>query len=174
MFLKLSKKELLEVLKNLAHVYSSAWFKSEKIVIEKYGLDTTLGGEFLQLFRDFGFREAKKLVDLDIIKGSDAGSIIKGLSLSHWVLFENIELEKISSRSVRMRTLACSRQRYAQNQWGSEYPCKNLDFSIESRIGFVKAINPRAEVKCVFCPPDPKPKGVNKKISCEWLINIPN
>ncbi|MGD8564838.1 MAG: DUF6125 family protein [Candidatus Bathyarchaeota archaeon] len=174
MFLQLPKKKLLEVLKNLAHVYSSAWFKSEKIVIEKYGLDATLGGEFLQLFRDFGFREAKKMVDLNIIKSSDADSIIKGLSLSHWALFENIELEKISNKSVRMRTLDCSRQRYAKNQWGSEYPCKNMDFSIESRIGFVKAINSRAEVNCVFCPPDPKPKDVNKKTSCEWLITTPN
>ncbi|MEM3726545.1 MAG: DUF6125 family protein [Candidatus Bathyarchaeia archaeon] len=172
MFDKLSKKELFEVMKNMVHVYSSAWFKSEWIAIEKVGMDAFLAEDFVELFKDFGFREAKILVERSIVSGKDADSIIKALSLSHWALFENITLEKLSNNAVRMRTIDCSRQKYAVKKLGAEYPCKNIGFSQESRLGFVKAINPLAEVKCVFCPPDPKPANVPKNVSCEWIISI--
>jgi hypothetical protein len=173
MFEKLSKRELFEVLKNMVHVYSSAWFKSEWIAIEKIGVDTFLVEDFVELFKDFGFREAKILVERSIVSGKDADSIIKALSLSHWALFENITLEKLSNGSVRMRTINCSRQKYAVKKMGTEYPCKTLGFSQESRLGFVKAINPLATVECVFCPPNPRPTSVPKNVSCEWIIRIP-
>ncbi len=173
MFQELSKRELFEVMKNMVHVYSSAWFKSEWIAIEKFGVDSFLSQDFTDLFRDFGFKEAKILVDLSIVSGKDVDSIIKALNLSHWALFEKIELNKLSDSAVRMRTIDCSRQKYAIRKWGIEYPCKNLKFSQESRIGFAKAINPLAEVKCGFCPPDPKPADAPENVSCEWIIYIP-
>lgn len=167
MFKELSRRELFEVMKNMVHVYSSAWFKSEYIAFEKFGMDGFLSQDFVKLFRDFGLKEAKMLVDLSIVSGKDADSIIKALSLSHWALFENITLEKLADNAVRMRTIDCSRQRYAKKKLGVEYPCKNLMFSLESRLGFVRAINPLAEVECVFCPPDPKPADVPQNVSCE-------
>lgn len=174
MFNELSRDQLSAVMKNLVYVYSSAWFKSEKIVMEKYGLDATLSEEFTQLFREFGSKESSKLVELSIVSGTGADSIVKGLQLSHWALFENIELTKLSDNMVRMRTIDCTRQRYAKKIWGTEYPCKDLIFSHEARIGFVKAINPKAEVRCSFCPPDdPRPKSIPENVSCEWIITIP-
>lgn len=173
MFEKLSKKELFEVLKNMVHTYSSAWFKSEWIAMEKVGMDAFLVEDFVELFKDFGFREAKILVERSIVSGRDADSIVKALSLSHWALFENITLEKLSNNAVRMRTIDCSRQKYAMKKLGTTYPCKIVGFSQESRLGFVRAINPSAEVQCVFCPPDPKPANTPKNVSCEWIISIP-
>jgi hypothetical protein len=72
----------------MVYTYSSAWFKSEWIVIEKLGKDMLLSQDFIDLFRDFGTKEAKILVDLSIVSGKDVDSIIKALSLSHWALFE--------------------------------------------------------------------------------------
>ena len=98
MFHKLSKAKLFAVMKNLVHVYSSAWFKSEKLAIEKYGLDAFLNEDFNMLFREFGAKESKKLVELGIISRNDIDSIIMGLQLSHWALFENVELEKTTEK----------------------------------------------------------------------------
>jgi len=173
MFDKLSRKELFEVMKNMVHVYSSAWFKSQWIATEKFGVDGFPVQDFVELFRDFGSKEAKILVERSIVSGKDADSIVKALSLSHWALFENITLEKLSDNAVRMRTIDCSRQKYAVKKLGVEYPCKNLGFSQESRLGFVRAVNPFAEIECVFCPPDPKPANIPKIVSCEWVIRIP-
>jgi len=172
-FMKLSKRELFEVLKNMVQVYSSAWFKSEWIAVKKFGIDGFQASEFAELFKEFGAREAKILVDLSIVSGKDANSIIKALNLSHWALFENITLEKLSNNTIRMRTINCSRQNYAMKRLGIEYPCKNIGFPYESRLGFVKAVNPSAEVQCVFCPPDPRPNETPKNVSCEWIIRIP-
>jgi hypothetical protein len=173
MFEKLSKSELFDVMKNMVFVYSSAWFKSERIIIEKFGVESLLSRDFIELFRDFGWKEAKVLVDLSIVSGKNADSIVKALGLSHWALFENITLEKLSDNAVKMRTIDCSRQKYAVKKCGVEYPCKDLKFSYESRLGFVRAINPSADVKCIFCPPDPKPAGTPQNVSCEWIIHIP-
>jgi hypothetical protein len=134
--------------------------------------DMLLSQDFIDLFRDFGTKEAKILVDLSIVSGKDVDSIIKALSLSHWTLFENIKLKKLSDKTVRMRTINCSRQKYALRKWGIEYPCKNMKFSLEPRRGFVRTINPSAEVKCHLCPPDPKPTNTPKNVSCEWIICI--
>jgi len=173
MFKKLSKRELFEVLKNMVQVYSSAWFKSEWIAVKKFGIEGFQASEFAELFKEFGAREAKILADLSIVSGKDANSIIKALNLSHWALFENITLEKLSNNTIRMRTINCSRQNYAMKKLGIEYPCKNIGFPYESRLGFVKAVNPSAEVQCIFCPPDPRPNETPKSVSCEWIIRIP-
>jgi hypothetical protein len=173
MFLELSKDELFEVMKNLVHVYSSAWFKSERLAIEKYGSDAFLSKEFLDLFRNFGSKEANGLIELSVVSGTSIDSIIKAFQLSHWALFENIELTKLSDKIARMRTIDCSRQKYARRKWGTEYPCLNLAFSHESRKGFAQAINPQARVKCNFSPPNPRPQDISEHVSCEWTITIP-
>ncbi len=108
MFLSLSKDELFEVMKNLAYTFNWGWLRSERLAIEKYGLDAFMGEEFLKLFRGFGSRQAKKLVELSIVTGNDVDSIIRGLQLSHWGLFEDIKLEKLSQKVIRMRTINCS------------------------------------------------------------------
>lgn len=162
MFMKLSKRDLFEVMRNMVYVYSSAWFKSEWIASKEVGLEIFLSQDFIKLFREFGEKEARILVERSIVSGRDADSIIKALSLSHWALFEKIELKKISDNKVRMRTIDCTRQKYAIKKWGTEYPCKNLGFSKESRTGFVKVINPSAEVKCIFAHQTPDQKMFQK------------
>ncbi|MEM2975659.1 MAG: DUF6125 family protein [Candidatus Bathyarchaeia archaeon] len=174
MFKKLSKHELFEVLKNMVLVYSSSWFKSEWIAVKKFGIENFQGKEFSELFKEFGAREAKILVERSIVTGKDADSIIKALKLSHWALFENITLKKLSVNMVRMRTIGCSRQKYAIKKLGAPYPCRDIGFPYESRLGFVKTINPSAEVERIYCPPDERPIRLPENVSCEWIIRIPS
>jgi len=174
MFRKLSEDQMFEVMKNLAYAFNWGWLKSERLAIEKYGLEVFLGQEFLDLFREFGSRQCRKLLELSVVSGTDADSVIRGLKLSHWALFENVELTKTSDEVVRMRTVNCSLQSYAKKKLGTVYPCKNLHFALEARKGFVKTINARATVECAFSPPDPKPKNISENVSCEWIIRVPN
>ncbi len=160
-------------MKNLIHIYSSAWFKSERLAIEKYGLNAFLTQEFNELFREFGAKESRKLKELGIVSGTDIDSIIRGLQFSHWALFEKIKLTKLSNNAAKMGTIGCTRQKYAKKKWGTEYPCKGLNFSLESRIGFVNSINPEAKVECNFCPPDSKRQNIPDNVSCEWIISVP-
>jgi hypothetical protein len=160
-------------MKNLVYTFNWGWLKSERLAIEKYGLEAFLGEEFTRVFREFGSKQAKKLVKLSIISGTDVDSVVKGLQLSHWALFEKIELEKLSENTVRMRTIDCSLQQDSRRKWGTEYPCDYLGFSSESRIGFVKTISPGAKVKCIYSPPNYRPKNIPDNVSCEWIISIP-
>ena len=166
LFDELSRDKLFAVMRNLVYTFNWAWLKSEREVIEKYGLNAAvLGEQFIELFREFGSRQSRKLVKLSIVSGTNADSIIKGLQLSHCSLFENVELDKLSDSVVRMRTIDCSLQRNSLKKWGMKHPCKSLHFSSEWRIGFVKEINPRTEVKCSYCPPDPRPKDIPENVS---------
>ena len=173
-FDELSRDRLFAIMKNLVLSYNWAWFKGTQITIEKYGLDALSDEEHTELLREFGSRQSRKMVELPIVSGMDADSIIKGLQLSYWALFENIELTKLSESVVRMRTIDCSLQRNTKKKWGMEYPCKTLGASFATRTGFVKAINPQAEVECKFSPPDPRPKNIPENVSCEWIISIPS
>jgi hypothetical protein len=173
LFLELSKDELFAVMKNLVYTFNWGWLKSERLAIERCGLEAFLGEEFTRVFRQFGSKQAKKLVKLSIISGTNLDSIIKGLQLSHWALFEKIELEKLSENTVRMRTIDCSLQQDSRRKRGTEYPCNYLGFSSESRRGFVQTINPRAKVKCIYSPPNSRPKNIPENVSCEWIISIP-
>jgi hypothetical protein len=175
LFLELSKDELFAVMKNLVYTFNWAWIRSEMAIAEEYSLDAAAIGEQLtELFREFGSRQARKLVDLSIISGTDVDSIIKGFQFSHWSLFENIELTRLSDSVARMRTIDCSLQRNSRAKWGMAYPCKNIKFSSEWRIGFAKGINSKAEVKCSYCTPDPRSKDIPENVSCEWIIKIPS
>jgi len=173
-FDELSRDKLFAVMKNFVLTYNWAWFRGTRITIEKYGLDAFLNEENTELLREFGSRQSKKLVELSIVSGTNVDSVIKGLQLSYWSLFENIELTKLSDGVVRMRTIDCSLQRTTKKKWGMEYPCKTLGSSLATRTGFVKAINPKAEVKCSYCTPDPRPKNIPENVSCEWIITIPS
>lgn len=174
-FDELSRDELFAVMKNMVYTFNWAWLKSEREVIEEYGLDpAVLGEQFIELFREFGSRQSRKLVKLSIVSGTNSDSVIKALQLSHCSLFENVELNKLSHNIVRMRTIDCSLQRNSITKWGMKHPCKNLHFSLEWRTGFVREINPRAEVKCSYCPPDPRPENVPENVSCEWIISTPS
>ena len=171
-FKELSKDDLFAVLKTLAYAFNKSWLKTEKLAIQKFGLNAFIGEEFIKVFHEFGAIQSKKLKELSILSGTDIDSIIKGFKLSQWALFENIDLRKLSDNTVKMRTINCTLQRYTKAKWQTDYPCKDFGFSLEARRGFVKEINPKAEIKCSFSPPDPRPKDIPESVSCEWIITI--
>lgn len=162
--LKSSRVSLFEkALANIVLSYSYGWWRNVLTVIKKFGLPYDRDENFLKDARDFGVREARGLVNLNIVKGRGDKAVIKALKYSHWALLENVEVEP-SKSFIRFRVINCTARRALEKWKLANYSCRN--FTLNALEGFVQTLEPKARVECVFCPPQPG-RG---DISCEWLI----
>ena len=165
----LSKGAVHDVMRELLYSFNYMWFRVEEWVRRRYPEEFE-GEEFPGLYKDFGSYEAKRLSRTLRISGGGDDVLIQHLKHSHWAVFENIEAEKLTERSFRMRTIECSAQTAAK-RWDMEYYDCRLTASL-IRNGFFKAVNENVEVQRVFAPPDIRPEGTPENVSCEWLISI--
>ncbi|HEU65996.1 MAG TPA: hypothetical protein ENN57_04930 [Chloroflexi bacterium] len=126
--------------------------------------------EYYQLMEDYGWEEARRLVKALGFPREEINDLARFLKYSHWAIFENIEIAKLTANSFRMRTLDCSAQSAAK-KWGMEYyDCGTGGLRVRS--GFFKGINPEAKVQRVFTPGEVRPEGTRVNASCEWLISL--
>ena len=156
---------MLQQMYSLNHV----WLTDEGFIQQKapelYGSE-----QYYQLFEDYGLDEARRLVKALDFPREEINDLAKYLKYSHWVIFEDIEIGKLTASSFRMRTLDCSAQRAAK-KWGMQYyDCRNGGLQIRS--GFFKGINAKAKVQRIFTPPEAKPEDTHTLVSCEWLISL--
>lgn len=163
----LSKETVYNVMTELLYSFNYTWFKTEEWVKSRYpeGFE-----EFASLCEDFGSYQARRLSQVLDISGGGIDPLIQLLKHSHWAVFENIEVEKLTEKSFKMRTTECSSQRAAK-RWGMEYYDCGPTATI-MRSAFFKEANPNAKVEQVFAPPEIGPEGTPENISCEWLISI--
>ena len=163
----LSKETVYNVMRELLYSFNYAFFKTEEWVKSKYpeGFE-----EFVSLYEDFCSYQARRLSQVLDISGAGIDILIQLLKQSHWAVFENIEVEKLTDKSFKMRTTECSSQRAAK-RWGAEYyDCGRI--ATIMRSGFFKEANPNAKVQQVFAPPEIVPEGTPGNVSCEWLISL--
>jgi hypothetical protein len=126
--------------------------------------------QYYQLFEDYGSDEARRLVKALGFPREEINDLAKYLRYSHWAIFENIEIGKLTASSFRMRTLDCSAQ-HAAKKWGMQYyDCRNGGLRIRS--GFFKGINAKAKVQRIFSPPEANPEDTRAIISCEWSVSL--
>lgn len=165
----LSKKKVYDVMRALLYSVSYAWHTTENFVRAKH--PELLNGEaYPKVNEDFGSYEAKRLSKALGISGDAIEELIQLLKHSHWAVFENIEVKKLTENSFRMRTIGCSSQQTAK-KWGMEhYDCRLQ--GLGARRGFFKAVNKNARVERIFSPPELRPEGIPGNVSCEWLISI--
>ena len=166
---KWSKEHTHGVMMELLFSFNYMWFLMEGWV--KSNCPEQVETEaYKKLGEEFGAYQAKRLkkVITDPPEGIDG--LIEFLKRSHWFAFEDIRLDKISDKQLRMRTSGCTTQRAAK-KWGMDhYPCG--DAGMRLRTGFLSAIDPTVKVERVFTPPDERPGGTPDDISCEWMITI--
>jgi hypothetical protein len=165
----LSKDDVYSVMSELLYTINYGWFMIEDMIRNKH--PELLGSEeYRRLNEDVGSYEAKRLSKALCVLGDTIDGLISLLRHSHWAVFENIEVEKLTGRSFRMRTSDCSAQKAAK-KWGMEYyTCGPVSFPLRS--GFFKAANQNAKVERIFTPPDARPESIPENVSCEWLISI--
>ena len=165
----LSKDQVYNIMSELLYSFNYVWFMFEKFIKNKYP-DAFESEEFLKLNEEFGEYEAKRVSKaLDISTGG-VEDLIQLVKHSHWAVFENIEITKLTEKSFRMRTIECSTQKAAK-RWGMEYYDCGLTGSF-ARSGFYKYLNKNAKIQRIFIPPGTNHEGTPENISCEWLISL--
>ena len=144
-----SKEKVHSVSLEVMYSFNYMWFLLDdwmkKNCPEKAGSE-----EFLKLNGDFGAYEAHRLHKTVDPALTGVERMIQFLRHSHWAAFEDLELTKLSDKSLRMRTLGCTTQKAAK-KWGMEcYECGQGALIL--RQGFFGRIDPTAEVVRVFTP----------------------
>ena len=170
----MDKKAVHDVMLDLLYSINVGWFKLESHLTEIYSSlnrNPELNKLLIQVYEDFSRYEAKRLLRTLDIKGTDIDSIIEVLKHSHWFAFENMQVEKLTAKCIRMRTIDCSTQRAMKKRGGTPYDC-TLGGNLACREGFFAEINDSAEVKRIFAPPESVPSSLDNNVSCEWEISI--
>ena len=165
----LSKETVYNVMRELLYSLNYAWFMFEDMLKNKIP-EAFESEEYRRLQEEFGSYEAQRLARVLDISAGGVDDLIRFLKHSHWAVFEEIQIEKLTEKSFKMRTLECSTQKAAK-KWGIEYYNCGLTGGLIRR-GFYKRVNETAKVQRVFTPPDTGPGGTPQNVSCEWLISI--
>jgi len=166
---RLSKDDAYGVMRELLYAFNMMWFLSDEWV-KKYCPEKHNNEDYLAMLEKFGAYEAKRLAHVLDISKRNCDTFVKFLKHSHWAVFEDVEIEKVSATSFTMQTIDCSTQRAAK-KWGMEYyDCGHTGCLI--RKGFFGAIHSDVKVARLFTPPDQRPEGVSAQVSCKWRVAI--
>lgn len=166
-----SKDHVYEVMRELLYSFNYMWFVVEEWV-KNTPPEALKANAFLDFSEQFGSYEVLRLAKVSDPPDGEIDRLIYFLRRSHWAVFEDIEVTKVSDSELRMRTLGCTSQKAAR-KWGMEYyECGQAGLRL--REGFFREINPNAQVSRVFTPPDARPGGCPEAVSCEWRITIDN
>ncbi len=166
---KWEKDYVYRVMQALLYSFNYMWFLMEDWAREN--CPEKAGSEsFDQLSQDFGAYQAKRLGKTIEAPAEGVEKMIQFVRHSHWCVFEDIELTKLSETELRMRTRNCTAQKAAR-RWGMPYyDCSRGGHRL--RQGFYAHINPAARVTRVYTPPDERPADFPQEVSCEWRITI--
>ena len=107
--------------------------------------------------------EAKSLQKT--FRGSENPSLPKIMELlqrSSWALDQPFKIIEMGKDRAVLGVNRCRTQETRLNKGLSEFPCKQVRFGYLKT--FAKTLNPKAEVKCLVCPPDKHPKDS----WCKW------
>lgn len=165
----LSKEATYNLMRELLYVFNRGYMAIEDWVIKNHPEEVDTDS-FRKVYEDFASYEAKRLSRALNITKQGIDELIKLIKHSHWVIFENIEVEKLTANSFKMRTLECSAQTATKKRGQPYYDCRQTGTML--RTGFLKSLNPDVKVRRLFVPCEPKPEGTPENISCEWLISI--
>jgi len=164
-----SKEKVHAVMLELLYSFNYMWFLMENWM-RKNCPEKLDSEDVLKLSEEFGSYEAYRLAKVLLDTGTGVEKLEIFTRHSHWCAFEDIELTKVSAKTLRMSTFGCTTQKAAQ-KWGMNcYECgKN---ALRLRQGFFSRIDSAARVIRIFTPPDDKPRGIPEEVSCHWLITI--
>jgi hypothetical protein len=164
-----SKEQVYRVMQELLYSFNYMWFLMEDW-IQTHCPEKADSEAFHKMSEDFGAYQAKRLEKTIESPAEGIDRLVQFLRHSHWFAFEDIELERVSDRELRMRTRNCTAQKAAK-KWGMEcYDCSRAGLRL--RQGFFARVNPTAHVTRIHTPPDERPADFPADRSCEWRITI--
>jgi hypothetical protein len=124
----------------------------------------------IRFAEDYGLYEAKGLSRALDISLDGIDNLVKLLHVSHWAIFENCKIEKLTDTNCRMRIFGCSTQKAHQKQYGKYWECKTD--TMAALKGFCKYAERNIEIKPVYTPTQVRPEHAPENMSCEWTFFI--
>ncbi|UCE96526.1 MAG: hypothetical protein JSV51_02695 [Candidatus Bathyarchaeota archaeon] len=133
---------------------------------KKYGTKaaTHIDADCWKIMGKIEARELKKALD---IKNRNLSGLIMALRNTSWALYQTQKEFEISAKKGVFRITHCRTQETRIAKGLDEFPCKLVRFGYLQR--FVKEFNPRMNITCRICPPDPHTEDV----WCEWEFTLP-
>ena len=159
-----------ETLVELARMYARNWQTLDGLwfqnVESEYGLEAAVK-------LDLRNWEKQSTLEAQRIKralGLDQGglrSVLTGLSFMSWqVSSPGFVVEEESAGRVVFYYPHCPVQEGRARQGKQEFPCRKMKTTLLSNLA--KVLEPRAEIQCVTCPPDPHPQD----FWCKWMLTM--
>ena len=110
--------------------------------------------------------EAKNLQKMfNVEENPNVTKIVELLQKSSWALDQPFKTIETTDKGAIVGIDRCRTQETRLRKGLNEFPCKKVRFGYLTR--FAKTLNPRAQVKCLVCPPDKHPK----ESWCKWEFN---
>jgi hypothetical protein len=160
----LSKKELASLARSLSHgtyVVDGLWFQA---VERLSGLEEATSLDE-RVWSIAAAQEGKRIKKFMSIPDGLAG-LAKAFNFHVMFLSTEYEVTQPSDDVVVFTVTNCKPQTARIDKGLGENPCKRA--GIPCMTAFAQAIDSRAVVKCIVCPPDPHPKD----IWCQWEFTL--
>ena len=159
-----------ETLVELARMYAQNWQTLDGLwfrnVEADCGLETAVRLD-LKNWEKQSVIEAERIKRVLNIDKGGLLSVLTVLSFMSWQLASPIfECEEESPKRVVFYYSRCPVQEGRRKQGKQEFPCKTMKLTLLSNMA--RAVEPRAIVKCLVCPPDSHPRG----FWCKWELTM--
>jgi len=160
--LNLSKEELLTYIEDLSKnwlAHDGLWFLS---VEKHFGLEKAIELD-IETWKSFTVLEAKRIMKrFGISQGSGLEAVKKALKYRLAANVNKYEIKDIDENTFTFQMSTCRVQNARKRKGLPDFPCK--DVGLVEYLYFAKTIEPKVEVECVACPPDPHPED----FWCKW------
>ncbi len=164
-----TKDRVYNVMMELLYSFNYAWFPMEKFIRENFPEEIAQAGLF-DLTDKFAANEAKLLEKSVEQESEGIDRLIGFLELSHWSLFEDFRITKLSDTRLRINTFGCTIQKAAKS-WGMDYyDCTGVAY--RARLSFLRYVNPKTTVTPSFLPSQKTGEPHSPGASCEWIVSI--
>ena len=161
----LSREDLLKLL----DVYAKNWLALDGTwflaLEETYGMDVAIEMD-KRAWQRFAVAEARRIMRaFDIPEGGGLEALEKAFNYRLYARINVQETEWIDDHTLRFRMVKCKVQTTRERKELAPFPCKQvgiIEFST-----FAQTIDPRIQMRCVACPPDP----IEHRY-CEWEYTL--
>jgi len=162
----LSKETLIKLVKMYSKNWQTLdglWFRN---VENKYGLEAAVELD-LKMWEEQSKAEARRIKEALYITHGGIANVLKALSFMSWQLTTPLfDLDEETHGRIVFHYSRCSVQEGRRRQGKKEFPCKFMKTRLLSNLA--KEIEPRAEIRCFFCPPDSHPEDS----WCKWEVTM--
>ncbi|HEY42619.1 MAG TPA: hypothetical protein G4O11_01420 [Anaerolineae bacterium] len=163
---KFNKEQLIDLLEDAAKnwlAHDGVWFQA---VEGNYGIEEAVRLD-AEAWERFTVIEAHRIMKRHGIKeGGGLPALEQALNLRMYALINKQSTNWVNERTLRFEMNDCRVQSTRQRKGLPDFPCKSV--GLVEYAGFARTIDPRIQMRCIACPPDPHPEA----FFCAWEFSI--